>query len=99
MTEVWRPAFNPLKPGSHYLYAEATDRVYGPSGTTPRYFTTNTLKYVGVFQSQIQIGNRQNETAHYTFDNNGKKEVIEGTYEYNTCFVEVPTPINSDIKL
>jgi len=95
MTEVWRP---PLKPGSHYLHAEATEHRYGPPGTPKRYFTTNTLTYVGVFQSQIQIGYRDNEPAHYTFDNNGKKEVIKGTYEYNTCFVEVPTPISAKLE-
>jgi len=94
MTEVFR--LTPIL-GKCYMYAEATSRQ--GSYPTHKYFTTNELHYVGVFKEHLQYGYHDNAIHIGVFDNYGTEVRVNYSYEGNTCFIEVPTPINSDIKL
>jgi hypothetical protein len=74
--------------GKHYWYAESTRK-----HDNLIHFTTNDLKYVGMFVREERIGHGDNQLFAY-FNNNGVEEKIQ--YSFNTCFIE--TDRVSDIK-
>ena len=54
-----------------------------------RYYTKNTLQFVGKHISSARWGYRDNSGGAETFDANGKITEIVYDYEGNTCFVVV----------
>ena len=52
-----------------------------------KYYTTNSLQYVGKHVSSARWGYCDNGGGSETFDNNGIRTEIVYDYEGNTCFV------------
>ena len=73
--------------GKHYQTTLWTRRV----GNWPdeKYYSTNELKYVGKFIRHESVGYRDNAQHWDIFDNDGKEEIVNYTYEGTTSFVEI----------
>jgi len=82
--------------GKYYMYAEYTRRE--GKWPTETYFTTNELKYVGLFKRHITHEYRDNAKHIDIFDNYGKEEIVNYSYEGKTSFIKVNPKINSKLK-
>jgi len=74
--------------GKCYEHIEATRSVYVGQGNY-RYFSENQPTYVGKFLRKEQFGQGNLAEYYSFFDNNGKENKIEYSYEGYTCFKEV----------
>ena len=54
-----------------------------------KYYSTNPLRYVGVYIKEIRYGYGDGESVNAIFNNNGKEEIVRYSYEGTTCFREV----------
>jgi hypothetical protein len=75
--------------GKHYWHAESTRRY-----NDDIHFTTNDLKYVGMFVRKESLGGHGDNQLFAYFNNNGLEEKIQ--YSFNTCFIETDPVL--DIK-
>ena len=57
-----------------------------------KYYTTNPLKYVGLFIKTERTGYGDNGQVCSIFDNYGEEVRVDYTYEGTTCFVEINAP-------
>jgi hypothetical protein len=71
-----------------YEHIEATRSVYIGGGKYT-YFSKNEPKYVGKFIIQKSHGDRNGAKYYDYFDDNGKENVVQYSYEGLTCFTEV----------
>jgi len=56
---------------------------------TEKYYTTNSLVYVGTCVSTVRYGFGDGSSGSSFFSNNGKDVKVDYTYDGTTCFVEV----------
>lgn len=80
--------------GKCYKHVEATRSVWvdGPAPNRRRfrrYFSTKEPRYVGKFVSTHQQGSGDGAHTWDFFDDNGKVNRVDYSYEGNTCFIEV----------
>jgi hypothetical protein len=96
--------------GKYYMYAEYTRS----EGNWPheKYYTTNSLRYVGEFKWNITTGYRDNASCIGIFHNNGEEDnvtysqngiksyeqIVNYSYNGRTCFLEVTRKINPKLK-
>ena len=73
--------------GKCYKHVEAT-RSQFINGTRHLYFSGNDPKYVGKFIREKRWGGG-GEQIRYIFDDNGTENIVDDSYEGNTCFIEV----------
>lgn len=72
-----------------YQHVEATRSQYLGGGKR-RYFSTNQPRYVGKFVRTERTGWGDGGVVTDIFNDNGKENRVEYSYEGNTCFIEVP---------
>jgi hypothetical protein len=94
--EVYR-----LKPiiGKYYATTTYTRKTGEWSQNNERYFSTNTIMYVGKFMEGVTSGYGDASTHYDIFENNGKTEIVHYTYEGTTCFIELPDEFSSLFEL
>lgn len=63
-----------------------------------KYYSTNELRYVGLFIRHVSKGYHDNAQHWDIFNNHGVEEIVHYTYEGTTSFVEVDPKIKGDIK-
>jgi hypothetical protein len=80
-----------------YEHIEATRSQY-MGGGNHRYFSTNKPRYVGKFVKQMRQGYGNGGTVWDIFNQNGKENRVDYTYEGYTCFNEVPCKIELNSK-
>ena len=95
-TQVYRmlaPGFNDRCSEANKCFS--TDKCYSTAlykkrtGRNPdeKYFTTNSLRYVGKY---LRTETQGYSSTTEIFNNKGKEEKVELDYEGHTCFVETP---------
>jgi hypothetical protein len=55
-----------------------------------KYYTTNSVVYVGIMIKEVIYNHRDAFCGYVLFSKNGIEEKVEYTYEGTTCFREVP---------
>ncbi len=75
--------------GLCYQHVEATRSVYLGRGEH-KYFSINEPRYVGKFVREVRTGWGDGGSTTAIFDDNGKENRVEYSYEGNTCFIEIP---------
>jgi len=83
-TEIFR-----LTPATDKYYETATYTRRTGNWPNEKYYTFNPLRYVGKFIKHEQYGFGDGARVYAIFDNNGKMETVQYTYEGTTCFREV----------
>ena len=80
-----------------YEHIEATRSEYVGQGTY-RYFSSNQPRYVGKFIRQERRGYGDGGEVWAIFNDNGRENRVDYSYEGNTCFTEVPCKLNLNSK-
>ena len=74
--------------GKYYKTATYTRKTGLYRLKNEKYYTTNPLKYVGLFIRTKCVANDGCGEVWSIFDNNGEEVKVQHTYEGTTCFVE-----------
>jgi hypothetical protein len=75
--------------GKCYEHIEATRSEYIGSGNH-KHYSTNKPNYVGKYVRQERYGSGDGQDVIGIFDDNGKENRVNYSYEGYTCFNEVP---------
>jgi hypothetical protein len=83
--------------GKCYEHIEATRSQYIGAGNS-RYFSSNQPRYVGKFIRKERRGYGDGGEVWAIFNDNGRENRVDYSYEGNTCFTEVPCKLNLNSK-
>lgn len=83
-TEVFR--ITPIP--NHYYETAIYTRTEGKH-PNQKYFTTNKLEYVGRYVREIRYGSGDGGSCYAVFENDGKENMVQYTYEGTRCFREI----------
>ena len=86
----------PLQKDLCYEHIEATRSEYIRARGNYRYFSTNAPRYVGKYVRTEQVGFGDGATITAIFDDGGKENRVEYSYEGFTCFNQVECLLNKE---
>ena len=76
--------------GKYYATTTYTRTTGTWTENNKRYYSTNTITYVGKFIRGVTTGFGDVSTHYDIFEKNGKPEIVHYTYEGTTSFIEIP---------